>query len=61
MGALDGMQIDGGDVDVEEDKGGHDPGCKTSGVVLKPQGAKTRFRPVSELEAELLSMNAVRF
>lgn len=30
-------------------------------VVLDPEGVQTGFRPVSELEEELLSMNAVRF
>jgi len=30
-------------------------------VLLNPKGVKVGFRPVSELESELSSMNAVRF
>jgi len=38
-----------------------DPTYKNPIVMLNPKGVKVGFRPVSELESELSSMNAVRF
>jgi len=38
-----------------------EPPLKNPTILLNPDGAAMEFRPVSELEEELLSMNAVQF
>lgn len=46
-----------------EDRGAkhEEPSYKNPVIMLNPDGARMQFRPVSELEAELLKMKNVQF
>lgn len=51
----------GNDDDGQEEADYPQPPYKNPIILLNPNGMKMDFRPVSELEKELSSMNAVQF
>ena len=62
--AMDSAASESSEEDSKEDEMEHaypQPPYRNPLILLNPDGVKTEFRPVSELEKELLSMNSVQF